>query len=375
MGKYHVLSGKVMSADLQPTQHPATVQGAKVAITKGAKVKFADAEVTQADVEASNGVVHVIDKVVLPPTVVDIAKGSADHTVLVEALVKANLVNTLDGTGPFTVFAPTDQAFTNALTALGLTKTQLLDKADLADILKYHVLSGKVMSADLQPTQNPATVQGAKVTITKDGSTVKFAEATVNPADIVASNGVVHVIDKVVLPPAVDGSTTTTTSKVSTKNKQVGGSLQMTVNSAMLNDNAAVAKLKNTVAEVISTKANVAPESVNVEIPSRRLQSGSGGTVSVKLTYTIDVPTGVDASVVTSAVKAIQPQTLTTTVNKALADANISYEITVDSITAAEIIPDVTTTSNEVIDSSISMHGRSRFAVVLVTAAMFWGAS
>merc|ERR1712222_301188 len=303
--------------------------------------------------------------------VVDIAKGSADHTVLVEALVKANLVNTLDGTGPFTVFAPTDQAFTNALTALGLTKTQLLDKADLADILKYHVLSGKVMSADLQQTQDPATVQGAKVTITKDGSTVKFAEATVNPADIVASNGVVHVIDKVVLPPAVDGSTTTTTSKVSTKNKQVGGSLQMTVNSAMLNDNAAVAKLKNTVAEVISTKANVAPESVNVEIPSRRLQSGSGGTVSVKLTYTIDVPTGVDASVVTSAVKAIQPQTLTTTVNKALADANISYEITVDSITAAEIIPDVTTTtsSNEVIDSSISMHGRSRL-VVFLTAVM-----
>merc|ERR1712222_253549 len=311
--------------------------------------------------------------------VVDVAQCTGTHTVLVEALTKAKLVDTLSGTGPFTVFAPTDQAFTNALTALGLTKTQLLDKADLADILKYHVLSGKVMSADLQQTQDPATVQGAKVTITKLPTvakvTVKFAEATVNPADIVASNGVVHVIDKVVLPPAVDGSTTTTTSKVSTKNKQVGGSLQMTVNSAMLNDNAAVTKLKNTVAEVISTKANVAPESVNVEIPSRRLQSGSGGTVSVKLTYTIDVPTGVDASVVTSAVKAIQPQTLTTTVNKALADANISYEITVASITAAEIIPDVTTTSNEVIDSSISMHGRSRFAVVLVTAAMFWGAS
>merc|ERR1712032_699089 len=177
----------------------------------------------------------------------------------------------------------------------------------------------------------------------------------------------------------VDGSTTTTTSKVSTKEKQVGGSLQMTVKSSMLNDGAAVTKLKNTVGQVISTKANVPEESVNVDGPltiqNRRLQSGSGGTVSVKLTYTIDVPTDVDASVVTSAVKAIQPQTLTTTVNKALADANISYEITVDSITAAEIIPDVTTTSNEVIDSSISMHGRSRFAVVLVTAVMFWGAS
>merc|ERR1712032_749247 len=142
-------------------------------------------------------------------TIVEVAQSTGTHTVLVEALTKANLVDTLSGTGPFTVFAPTDQAFTNALTALGLTKTQLLDKPDLADILKYHVLSGKVMSADLQPTQNPATVQGAEVTITKDGSTVKFAEATVNLADIVASNGVVHVIDKVVLPPAVDGPTTT----------------------------------------------------------------------------------------------------------------------------------------------------------------------
>jgi len=272
-------------------------------------------------------------------------------------------VDTLSGTGPFTVFAPTDQAFTNALTALGLTKTQLLDKADLADILKYHVLSGKVMSADLQQTQDPATVQGAKVTITKDGSTVKFAEATVNPADIVASNGVVHVIDKVILPPAVDGSTTTTTSKVSTKKKQVGGNLQMTVNSAMLNDNAAVTKLKNTVAEVISTKANVPLETVTVVIEAMMAK------------YTIDVPTGSDASAVISAVKAMNLQTLTTTVNKALKDANISYEITIDSITSSEITGDVTTTSNEVIDSSISMHGRTRLAVVFLTAVMSWVAS
>jgi len=203
--KYHVLVGRVMSTDLQPEQTPATAQGANVAITKGEKVKFADAEVIQADVEASNGVVHVIDKVVLPPTIVDIAKGSADHTVLVEAVVKANLVDTLSGTGPFTVFAPTNKAFTDALAALNLTKEQLLDKGDLADILKYHVLNGKIMSKDLKATQSPGTVQGAEVTITKDGSIVKFANATVNPADIVASNGIIHVIDKVVLPPGPVG--------------------------------------------------------------------------------------------------------------------------------------------------------------------------
>jgi transforming growth factor-beta-induced protein len=204
--KYHVLSGKVLSTALKPEQSPATVQGAKVAITKAAKVKFADAEVTLADVEASNGVVHVIDKVVLPPTIVDIVKSSADHTVLVEAVVKANLADTLSGAGPFTVFAPTDQAFTNALKALNLTKEELLDKSDLADILKYHVLSGKVLSTDLEATQSPATVQGAEVTITKDGSEVKFADASVSTADIVAGNGVIHVIDKVVLPPAGDST-------------------------------------------------------------------------------------------------------------------------------------------------------------------------
>jgi len=194
-----------MSANLGATQSPGTVQGAEVTITKtGSTVKFADAHVNPADIVAINGVVHVIDKVVLPPTIVDIAKGSSNHTMFVAAVVKANLSDTLSGTGPFTVFAPTDKAFTDALNTLNLTQEQLLEKGDLADILKYHVLNGKIMSKDLKAIQSPGTVQGTEVTITKDGSTVNFAGATVNPADIVASNGVIHVIDKVVLPPVGD---------------------------------------------------------------------------------------------------------------------------------------------------------------------------
>merc|ERR1711971_376328 len=191
------------SSDLKASQSPATVQGATVSITKSAQgVKYADATVTAADVVAANGVVHVVDKVVLPPTIVNIAQSSDSHTVLVEALTKAKLVDTLSGAGPFTVFAPTDKAFTDALTTLGVTKEQLLDRADLADILKYHVLSGKIMSSDLKASQSPATVQGATVSITK-GNSVKFADATVTTADVAASNGVVHVVDKVVLPPTV----------------------------------------------------------------------------------------------------------------------------------------------------------------------------
>merc|ERR1711971_625920 len=158
------------------------------------------ATVTAADVAASNGVVHVIDKVVLPPTIVDIAQGTGIHTVLVEALMKANLVDTLKGTGPFTVFAPTDDAFTAALSSLGITKQELLDRSNLAEILKYHVLSGKFESSALSGSQSVPTMRGASITITKDGSTVKFGDATVTMADIAAGNGVVHAVDKVVFP-------------------------------------------------------------------------------------------------------------------------------------------------------------------------------
>jgi len=135
------------------------------------------------------------------------AAATGNHGILAEALTKANLVTALKGAGPFTVFAPTDTAFANALTALGVTKEELLNRADLADILKYHVISGKTMAADLSASQAVATLQGQKVTITKDGSKVMFADATVTAADVKTSNGVIHVIDKVVLPPA---DTTTT---------------------------------------------------------------------------------------------------------------------------------------------------------------------
>jgi uncharacterized surface protein with fasciclin (FAS1) repeats len=129
----------------------------------------------------------------------DLARGSPDHKFFVEAVEKAKLADTLSGIGSkeqkyLTVFAPTDKALTNALRHLRLTKQQFLDKANLADIMKYHVLPGYRMSSDFNATQSLATVSGAAVTVTKSGSTVKFSDATVNPADLVASNGVLHVI-------------------------------------------------------------------------------------------------------------------------------------------------------------------------------------
>jgi transforming growth factor-beta-induced protein len=139
-----------------------------------------------------------------PGTIVDVAVAAGDFTVLVEAVQAAGLVETLSGPGPFTVFAPTDAAFADALTTLGITKEALLaDTAKLKTILTYHVVAGEVMAADVMTMdgQDVPTVAGPTVKVKIDGSTVMINDATVTAADVAASNGVIHVIDKVLLPP------------------------------------------------------------------------------------------------------------------------------------------------------------------------------
>ena len=140
-----------------------------------------------------------------PGTIVDVAAGAGNFTVLVEAVKAAGLVDTLSGPGPFTVFAPTDQAFADALATLKITKEQLLaDPAKLKTILTYHVVAGSVLAGDVMKMdgQDVPTVAGPTVKVKIDGSTVMINDATVTTADIAASNGVIHVIDKVLLPPS-----------------------------------------------------------------------------------------------------------------------------------------------------------------------------
>jgi len=207
--KYHVAGGKVMSTDLSNGMKVTTLQGAELTMTiDGKTVKVNDATVTTADLECSNGVIHVIDAVLLPPakaagsTIVETAVANGNFKTLAAALTKAKLVDALSGEGPFTVFAPTDTAFEAALKALGLTADELLAKPELGDILKYHVAGGKVMSTDLSNGMVVASLEGSALTVTIDGKTVQVNDATVTQADIVASNGVIHVIDKVLLPPS-----------------------------------------------------------------------------------------------------------------------------------------------------------------------------
>ena len=124
---------------------------------------------------------------------------------LVAAVQAAGLVETLSGQGPFTVFAPTDEAFAAALESLGLTADELLaDTETLTSILTYHVVAGEVPSSQVvtMDGQSVPTVNGADITISVDGDTVKVNDATVTAVDIPASNGVIHVIDSVLLPPA-----------------------------------------------------------------------------------------------------------------------------------------------------------------------------
>jgi transforming growth factor-beta-induced protein len=140
-----------------------------------------------------------------PGTIVDVAAGAGTFNTLVAAVQAAGLVETLSGEGPFTVFAPTDEAFVAALESLGLTADELLaDTETLTSILTYHVVAGVVPSSQVvtMDGQSVATVNGADITISVDGDTVMVNDATVTAVDIPASNGVIHVIDSVLLPPA-----------------------------------------------------------------------------------------------------------------------------------------------------------------------------
>lgn len=138
-------------------------------------------------------------------TIVDVAVANGSFTTLVAAVKAAGLVETLSGDGPFTVFAPTDEAFAAALEALGLTADELLaDTNLLKSVLTYHVISGEVPSSTVVTLdgKTAATVNGAEVKISVDGDKVMVNDATVVTADVPADNGIIHVIDKVLLPPS-----------------------------------------------------------------------------------------------------------------------------------------------------------------------------
>jgi len=208
--KYHVVSGSVKAADiLGKTSTPATVLGAKLSIDgSGGKVVInSGVNVTTPDIQASNGIVHIVDGVLLP-TIADTAVGYDDGTTtfktLVAALTAGELAATLGGPGPFTVFAPTDAAFAKIPKATLDSLLLPANKAQLQTILKYHVIAGNPVYAKDVAAGTVTTLSGA-VNVTVSGGNVELdaggAKAKILLTDLPASNGVTHVIDTVILPP------------------------------------------------------------------------------------------------------------------------------------------------------------------------------
>ncbi len=226
---FHVISGKVASGDIV-TGPVKSIEGSDLNFTSAdGKVSVNGANVITPDMAAGNGVVHAIDAVLVPASVdltklvadgaaattpaaaaaaaagdiVAVAAANGSFGTLVKAVEAAGLVDTLKGPGPFTVFAPSDEAFAKLDPAV-LAKLLLPEnKAVLAKVLTYHVVAGKVMAADVK-TGEVATVEGSKAALVADAGKVTIDGATVVTADVAASNGVIHVIDAVLLPKDLD---------------------------------------------------------------------------------------------------------------------------------------------------------------------------
>lgn len=203
---YHVLDSKNMAADIS-TGYFATLGSGP---SDGSNLSFyvdmetaminSRANITTTDIVADNGVIHVIDKVILPLSIVDIAVNNPTFGILVEALAKADLVGALSGDGPFTVFAPTDAAFTALFAELGVDGVADLSAEALTPILLSHVVSGNITSGQLSDGEVQTLNTEKKILINTSGGVTIDGDVNVVLADVQGTNGVVHVIDKVILP-------------------------------------------------------------------------------------------------------------------------------------------------------------------------------
>ncbi len=199
---YHVVAGELTASDLESRSYVTTAQGQDIAVTTLMSINLNGVPVSQADIEANNGVIHVIDQVLLPPTadLVQTASDAGNFTTLVAAIAAAGLASALQGPGPFTVFAPTEAAF--AALPAGTLDALLADPPTLMAMLQYHVVDGKLYSGDLRDAVSAQTLAGFPILFPFFGAQVN--NSLVGPANVLATNGVLHVIDTVLLPPAKD---------------------------------------------------------------------------------------------------------------------------------------------------------------------------
>jgi uncharacterized surface protein with fasciclin (FAS1) repeats len=206
--KYHVLGAKVQSTGVPASDTVKTLLGLNLYASKNANGVFVNGiKVKTADIAASNGVIHVIENVLIPPTqtIAEIAAGNPNLSLLVAAVVKAGLLSAVSSPGKYTVFVPTNAAFNSA----GFNTADDINNASsdlITTVVKYHVLPTNVFAGDLTNGAAPATIQGGTLTIgLTPSANVKItgsaqAASNITATNIIATNGVVHVIDKVLLP-------------------------------------------------------------------------------------------------------------------------------------------------------------------------------
>lgn len=206
---YHVVGGRALTAAdiiaLRPPFRLEMLNRFATNITEqGGKIKIDNATVIQADVRATNGIIHAIDTVLFPLDIIETAIADGQFRILTIALTEAGLIPALKGTGPFTVFAPTDAAFEKlpAATLIDLLRPE--NRPKLIKILTYDVVGGKALTAAGIIAMNPPfkleMLNGLATNITADDGKIKVNDATVIVADVIARNGVIHAIDTVLLP-------------------------------------------------------------------------------------------------------------------------------------------------------------------------------
>jgi uncharacterized surface protein with fasciclin (FAS1) repeats len=202
---YHVVSGSVPASQVVGLSSAKTLSGADVSIrVSGGTVFVNTARVTTTDIRASNGIIHVVDEVLIPPAapqeqdIVQTAVAAGQFKTLASLLKRAGLVKTLQGKGPFTVFAPTDAAFAKVPKAT--LKALAKNKAQLRSVLLYHVAKGKLTADRVSKLRSARTLNGKSVSIRVSGNRVLVGGARVTTADVGATNGVIHVINKVLIP-------------------------------------------------------------------------------------------------------------------------------------------------------------------------------
>jgi uncharacterized surface protein with fasciclin (FAS1) repeats len=203
---YHVVPGRVSARQAFGLDNAATVNGQRVSIARrDGKLSVGGASIVATDINCTNGVIHVIDRVLLPEQnrIPASANQAGQFKTLLAAVSAAGLAEVLDGSGPFTVFAPTDDAFKALPEGTVETLLKPENKQKLVDILKYHVVSGRVYAEQAAQASKASTLLGPVVetSVTADG--LRINEALVVKADLETANGVIHVIDSVLLPKAM----------------------------------------------------------------------------------------------------------------------------------------------------------------------------